>query len=289
MKLFHTQHYTNKNGQPATSTLLHVGEMPCPTEPYPAEMRRRAMRLAQPLAQAFDELGQSLQVQRDQISGTRLDARKRRAAGVALLQGEVDVNALRPYERRSLTLDMPRLVIAASCGVAEVNQDRTYVKRVTELALTLAWACESLGIGVTAALLENHLTEYLSASQPVREAHLAYVLVTPGRFTPLQRYAVTLSRENFYGVGFKGAYLKDAEFRLFNAKLQARTAVAWGGSFPGWNGGRGVAWARATQAADMVIGIGQLSDRDDADIRLENKFEPEEAVRAILEQIKRLR
>jgi hypothetical protein len=50
-----------------------------------------------------------------------------------------------------------------------------------------------------------------------------------------------------------------------------------------------VAWARATQAADMVIGIGQLTDRDEAEIQLENEFEPEEAVQGILEQMKKLR
>ena len=279
------QNYTSASQQPAFSAAIHLNDMPVPDREYPQTARTQAHQAAAKLAGPLEDLGRSLQVQRDLVTGARLDPHKRHSVGVAMRRGEVDAVALRPYQRRSLSEDLPKISLIASCGVAEVNADSTYVNRVTQLALSLSWACEAIGMEVNAALMEGHAKSYLSKNQPIREAQLAYILTQPGRFTPLQKYAVTLDRRTFYGVGYAGATRDHAEFLQRCAALQGRSSIAWGDTYPGLNGGAGVHWARTFwPEGDLVIGIGRLTDLDSADIQLGNQFDLESAVQEILRQ-----
>lgn len=285
--------YTSKDGQPAFSAAIHINDMPCPPVDYPVSARTQANQAAARLSDTLNELGRSVQVQRDLITGARLDPRKRHAVGVAMRRGEVDAVELRPYERRSLSADLPKISLIASCGVAEVNRDKTYVNRVTQLSLAIAWACETIGIEVNAALMEGHAKEkeFLSPYQTIREAQLAYIIAQPGRFTPLQRYAVTLDRSYFYGVGYKGAVEADEIMHKRSAALQGgnRRTVPALATFPGWDGGNGVHWARTHwPESDIVIGIGKLTDLKDADISLENQFQLDDAVSEIMRQAEAL-
>lgn len=281
--------YTSAAGQPAFSAAIHLNDMAVPPVDYPAAARTQANQQAQRLSGTLEELGRSLQVQRDLITGARLDPRKRHSVGVAMRRGEVDAVQLRPYQRRSLSADLPKISIIASCGVLEVNRDRTYINRVTQLALAIAWACEVIGMEVNAALMEGHSPYYLSKQQPIREAQLAYILTTPERFTPLQRYAVTLSRDYFYGIGFAQSYNADPSMQRASAKLLGRTSCSWGRAYPGENGGAGVHWARTFWPdSDLIIGVGQLTDIQEADIRLPNQFNLESAVTEIIRQAEKL-
>jgi hypothetical protein len=196
---------------------------------------------------------------------------------------------LRPYQRRSLSADLPKISLVASCAVEEVNSDLSYIRRVTQLALAIAWACETIGMEVNAALMEGHAPYRLSSSQPYKEAQLAYILTQPGRFTPLQRYAVTLSRDYFYSIGFAESYKADPAMGRLCAQLVGRTQMGWGGAFLSDNGGAGVHWAREQwPESDIVIGIGKLTDIQDADIRLPNQFDLDSAISEIIRQAEAL-
>lgn len=289
MGIWKFTNYTSAAGEAALSAQIHLSDMPCPTLDYPVQVRAEANQAAARLSGPLEELGRTLQVQSDLITGARLDPRKRHSVSVAMRRGEVDAVQLRPYQRRSLSADLPKISLIASCGVMEVNSDRTYIRRVTQLALAIAWACEGLGMEVNAALMEGHWKYYLSPKQPIRQAQLAYILTQPGRFTPLQRYAVTLSRDYFYETGFSGAYQADTEMQRVSAKLQGRKVCPWGGAFPGEDGGAGVNWARTHWPdSDIVIGIGKLTDIQDADIRLPNQFNLDSAVTEIIKQAEAL-
>jgi hypothetical protein len=260
-------HYTSADGQPAFSAAIHINDMPTPEREYPQNIRTRTQQTAARLSGPLEEIGRTLQVERDLITGARLDPRKRHSVGVAMRRGEVDPLALRPYQRRSLSADLPKISLIASCGVAELNRDRTYVHRVTQLALALTWACEAIGIEVNAALMEGHTKErrFLSPHQPIREAQLAYILAQPGRFTPLQKYAVTLNRDVFYGVGYAGAVRNNPEMHEASAALQGlnRGSCPALATFPGYDGGNGVHGHPAGRhPASESIRRGERRERD---------------------------
>lgn len=289
MGIWNITNYTSAAGQPALSTAIHLNDMACPTVDYPATIRTQANQAAARLSGPLEEIGRSLQVQRDLITGARLDPRKRHSVGVAMRRGEVDAVELRPYQRRSLSADLPKISLVASCAVEEVNSDLSYIRRVTQLALAIAWACETIGMEVNAALMEGHAPYRLSKDQPIREAQLAYILTEPGRFTPLQRYAVTLSRSYFYSIGFAESYKADPAMSKLCAQLVGRPKMGWGGAFLSDNGGAGVHWARSHWPdSDIVIGIGQLTDLQDADIKLPNQFKLDDAITEIIRQAENL-
>ena len=114
--LWTLKHYSSADGQPAVSAAVHLNDMQCPSVEYPSSARTQANQAAQQLGGVLDELGRSLQVQRDLITGARLDPHKRHSVGVAMRRGEVDPIEIRPYQRRSLSADMPKISIIASQG-----------------------------------------------------------------------------------------------------------------------------------------------------------------------------
>lgn len=288
--MFKFADYRLPNGSLALSSEIHIRDMPMPTGlSYPEELRREAQLHASRLADVFEALGEELRVQRDLVSGQRLDPRKRHDIGLALRRGEVDPNQIRPYMRREVTLTgLPKITLVASVGVYECNADHTLVDRLTQLSLIIAWACENIGMEVDAVLMEGHGADYLSPNQPYREAQLAYVLVEAGRFTPLQAYNVTRNTSILYSVGFKGALEADEKALTRMAKLQGKRSIKWYQGYPGYNGGRGVYWARQHRQADLVIGIGKLTDIAEADIQLANSFSIQQAVDEIARQTRAL-
>jgi hypothetical protein len=69
----------------------------------------------------------------------------------------------------------------------------------------------------------------------------------------------------------------------------AQPGESGGGAFLSDNGGAGVHWARTFwPESDLVIGIGQLTDIEAADIRLPNQFKLEEAVSEVIRQAEAL-
>ena len=287
--MFKFADFSLPNGDLALSTEIHVCDMPIPNITYPTHLRAEAQRYAQRLADVFEELGEELRIQRDLVSGQRLDPKKRHSVGVAMRRGEVNLTELRPYMRREVALSgLPRISMVASVGVSECNSDWSLVDRLTQLSLAIGWACENIGIEVDAVLMEGHGSQFLSPNQPYREAQLAYVLIEPGRFTNLQAYNVTRNTGLMYGTGFKGALEADENALKRMAKLQGKRSIKWYQGYPGYNGGRGVYWARQNRHSDLVIGIGNLTDIQDADIRLKNNFSVSDAIDEIARQARAL-
>lgn len=287
-KLFKFADYKDRKGRKALSAQIAIKDMPCDQANFPTTLRSRAAKASTILQDAFNELAQVMSIQRDLVVGARLDPHKRHAVGVAMRRGEVDPNEIRPYMRKSLTLELPKVAIVGSCGVYEVNDDDTYLSRITQLTLATCWACETVGMEVYGVLMEGHLPAALKISQPYRTAQLAYMMVEPGRFTNLQAYAVALEREQFYMQGYKRAYYADDNAERVMGRLQGKDRLFWGHSYPGYNGGEGVHWARQHLEADLVIGIGQLTDVDTADISLGNRFDVEEACESMAAQARKL-
>jgi len=288
--MFKFTDYHTSEGALALSSEIHVADMPRSTEtPYPTHLRQEAQRYADQLSEVFEALGEELRIQRDLVQGQRIDPRKRHAIGVAMRKGEVNVGELRPYQRREVTLTgLPRISIVASVGVAECNADWYLLDKLTQLSLAVGWACENIGIDVDAVLMEGHAPDYLSPNQPYRAAQLAYVLLEPGRFTPLQSYSVTRSTMLMYEVGFAGTFDTDKAAQRKMADLQGMKRIGWGRAYPGRDGGHGVYWARQHRQSDLVIGVGNLTDIQDADIRLHNGFKVADAITEIARQARTL-
>ncbi len=276
--------YTSAKNERALSIQLHIRDMPSPAHavPFPADLRQQAVRAAAPLAEALADLGAELRIRRDLVSGQRLDPRKKRAIGAALRRDVVDIGELRPYQRREAQPHLPKIAVVASAGVEEVNKDRTYIGRIAQLALAVGWACETVGVEVTAHLCEGQ--SYLSKYQPYREAMLAYTLLEPGRFTPLPAYNVALARSLFYKTGFRGAYQADAQARQMAAYLMQVGQVRWAAAFLSENGGNAVQWARTMHDAELVIAIGNITDAGSGDIQLGTDFGVGEACAEIARQ-----
>lgn len=288
-KLFHWHEYKTETGKDALSGQIHIRDMPGIQKPFSDKLRTDAVRASRPLREALIDIAERQSVQRDLVAGPRLDPRKRHSVGVAMRRGYVDPYELRPYQRRSLTLDLPKIAIVSSCGVAEVNGDRNFLRRVCTLTLAVSWACETVGADVYGVMMEGHMPSALASSQPFRRAQLAYMLVEPGKRTNLQAYSVALDVYDFYGTAYRGAYYADPEAKRRMSNLQGATNLRWGATYPGWNGGYGVQWARAVLDVDIVIGIGKLLDLDDADISLRGRYDVIDAVQEIAKQAKALK
>ncbi len=286
--IFRWTDYKTETGQQATSVELHINDMPCTRHNFPEALREEARRASRPLEEALREIAERQSVERHLVTGARLDPRKRHAVGTAMQRGTLDPYELRPYVRRSLTLDLPRILAVASVGVREVNEDSGFIGRMVKLTLAVAWACEATGAEVRCIMMEGHGPEYLSPNQPYRRAQLAYTLIEPDVTTPLQAYSVALNRQEFYGEGYVGAFRKDRESLRRAGKLRGNENCEPLVTFPGENGGYGVHWARTLYNPDIVIGIGKLMDINDADIKLQGKWDVKAAVEDIARQALRI-
>lgn len=290
MSIWQFDDYQGTKGN-ALSVQVHIKDMKNGHDDFPADVRTQAVWASIPLRNALQELAEKQRVQRNLITGSRLDPRKRRQVGTAMRRGRVDVNELRPYQRRSLTLDLPTIGIIGSAGVRELNDDRTYVQRISQLVLALGWACEMVGTETTAVLCEGHYQPSISRHSRYRQAQLIYKLLEPSTTTPLQAFQIMRNTSTFYRQAFATAY--DTSTREDQLKLcspqNKRKPLFWDKVFPGDNGGYGVEWMRHFIKPDIVIGIGNLLDVNDADISLRRDFSVDEAVQTVIDQIRAIR
>lgn len=247
---------------------------------FPADLRAAATRAARDLTDAFAPLAR-LTVQRDLPAG-RLDRRKLPALARAAALGQTDVSALRPFRRSQPTpADPPTLAIVASAGNAEMWDDPLYIPRVLTLSLALLWACQAAGLPAWAALTQGHCD--LRRDGPYREAVAGWLLATPDQTTPTRAYAVALHRD-LWRYGLMTAQAADYESNRRLMALRGRRAgassIGWG--WPSRDGGAAATWARRVLGADVVIGIGRITDTPD--VHLAATLSLAEAVRVIAEQ-----
>jgi hypothetical protein len=163
--------------------------------------------------------------------------------------------------------------------------DEGYIPRVLTLALSVLWACEAAGLDTYAALTEGHLRP--ARSQRYREAVFGAMLASPGTTVSPRAYGVALHRD-LWRYGFMTAQAAD---EAGNRRL---CELAGGGEGPGsiglrWpsiNGGAASRWAREVLGADIVVGIGRITDTPD--IKLGSSFSIAEAVKEIAVQARKL-
>lgn len=295
--------FTTKNGQRAVSATLTMRELPTARTDFPAHLKAEAARAASYLANQLADLAYEQRLKRDQVTGTRLDPRKRRAVGKGLRHGYIDPYELRPYLRRDSVPKFPSVGIVASAGTAEVghiietahglsgldghNGSAPYVMRVTQLTLALAWAFEAIQTPVYAALCEGHALGYIRPNSGYAEAQLGYMLHTPDAVQPLKAYSCLMNVYRFYGESYAEMYGQQRDYRRLCANLQGKSSVSWGHSFPSFNGGNAVHWMRDQFAPDIVISIGNNTDRADADVQLSvQEWDMNAMVTEVAQQVK---
>jgi len=286
--LFHFEQYKGASGKDALSCEIHVNDMPNTVgENFPTDLRSRATVASAILADVFDELGQVWGIERDMLTGQRLDPKKRHAVGVGMRTGNIDIEAIRPYMRRSMTKTMPKVAIVCSAGNAELHMNTTYVGKIAQVVLATAWACEIVGVEAVATLNEEFI-EYEMRHPKYKECQVAYTIYESGRTTPLQHFSLLLDRDSFMWEGFKNAFIADPNAQKVFAALNGRSRVDWGFATSSRNGGKACHWARVRHEADLVISMGDITDTKFADIVLGHEFDINRAVKSIAQQVKKL-
>ena len=286
--LFHFEQYKGASGKDALSCEIHVNDMPKTIgDNFPTDLRSRATVASAILADVFDELGQVWGIERDMLTGQRLDPKKRHAVGVGMRTGNLDIEAIRPYMRRSMTKTMPKIAIVCSAGNAELHDSPSYVGKIAQVVLATAWACEIVGVEVVATLNAEYSERQLLHPK-YKEAQIAYTIFDSSRTTPLQHFSLLLNRNNFLWDGFKNAFIADDNAMRTFASLRNKDHMFWGEGYYSWNGGKACHWARVRHEADLVISLGDITDTKFADIVLGHEFDINRAVKSIAQQVKKL-
>jgi len=273
----------------AISTEIHAQDMGKPIKPLSPAIRKDANKASVLLEGVFDDISQEQHIQRDLVTGSRIDSRKRHQIAVGLLRGDVDSDVIRPYYRRDNQPALPKITIIASCGVYQISED--YMERIAGLGLGLSWACEAIGIESSLHFLEGHDKRKIRSTSPWREATLSYTFIEPGIVTSLQQLGNAARTSLVVGTGFnylvRDYDVSDIFTRLSSKK--GKSGYNFGsGHFPSENGGEGVHWARTVKNAEVVIAIGNFTDKDDADIHLSTDFDLMGAVKEIGIQARKL-
>lgn len=251
---------------------------------FPVRVRANAERHAHDLANAFAKV--SRWTRETDLRSGRLDRRKLAKLGRELERPGGNPNTVNPYWRMSSTpVEPPTLYIVASAGWRQMWQDDEYIPSVVELALSVAWAAEAAGLRVVVALTQDNCA--LSTASRFSAAVFAHIAYRSGDVFSLRNFAVMLHRD-LWRHGYMCATASSPDFcekaeRLLAVRERAFSERTIGHQWFAVSGGRGVAWARH-KGADIVIGIGDLADASDADIRLAANFNTQDAVRQVCAQ-----
>lgn len=255
---------------------------------FPRSLKLAAMHYANKLAPVFQDV-MARSVLRHQSNG-RLDRHKLdRVAAYTL--GDRDVQELRPYRRVTQTPSRkPRLAILASAGSAQMWEREEYIPMVATLALALAWAAESAGLEVNAALLQQQY----GISGSWQRVQRGVIIAEHGRVTPLHSLQVLLDRDLFRQMRMHSiAADPDNATRIYQTKA-GKESVQLVPNLVGYcieslHGGELGAYGRAVWNADLTIGIGeQVSGFGKSrkplscDINLAYTFTLDQAVNAVI-------
>lgn len=248
---------------------------------FPADIKQAAQRAARMLTEVFEQVSK-LQTVHNLTSG-KLDRSKFKSIAQHTAAGTYDNDVVRPYKRTQPTpAVLPTIAIVASAGNAEMWNDETYIPRVLTLALGVLWACQAANLPTYAALTKGHC--YIEAVQ-------AHMLATPDSTISPKVYGVALHRDLWrYGEMTCQAADTENDNRLspHNGYVSGIGKKTIGMRFPSRNGGQAVQWAREILKADIVIAIGNITDKSDADIQLDSSFTLEQAIKSIAQQASKL-
>lgn len=254
---------------------------------FPAELRAQANSASRYLANAFENVAK-LSVMRDQIEG-RIDRHKIPAIMEAVAKQSYRPEEILPFRKViSSPAKKPTLVIVAEASNAHMWDDPAYIPNMLVLTLSILWACQSVGLQTYAGLVQQF------------HSHLGYeevlwvdLIAEPNKSLPLTSYACIMHRD-LWRMARVVARAADLEGHKLINNLQGitgyeATSPSSCGNFGSANGGNAVHWAKQALNGDLVISIGDIVDKAEADIKLGAKFDVDSAVRDIASQAKKLR
>jgi len=227
-------------------------------------------------------------IERNCISG-RLDTRKLSNVVMTSLSGTYTAETVRPYKHRELKpARPPRIAILSSAGDGEVGNPK-YLPTLMRTSLALQWAAEANGLDVYATMsLGRHRVHPKSGYE---EAVMPYMLAEPGSTYSPKIFRAALD----YHLWWQGmmnlmqheyAYAEQLSMLDDGQTSFGKSNVPY--LFVCGNGGPAVAWAREWLKPDLIITVGNISDRQDADIQLEITTTPDTIVKDIARQINKL-
>lgn len=255
----------------------------------PDELRFTAERAAGPLAESLDHLSRRV-VERDLVHG-RIDRHKLPEVGKAAAMGNYSDDAVRPYRRVEYRdAYTPTVAVVASFETQATNGSGYYCANVSTLAMSILWACESAGIHAQAALVQAR-TKLRGWDLPkgYDEVIQGFMLTEPERIIPARAYGIFLNDDLWMHmkVAVKSCRMDYAEMICFmdneplrKGELRNRFGTA--------EGGHAVHWARTVLGADMVVAIGNIADKEDAEVSLESNFTVEKAIKALAKETVKL-
>lgn len=249
---------------------------------FPLEVKQAAARASRKLVGIFENVAR-LYVTRDLTSG-RLDRRKIPAIARHTDAGTFDLDKIRPYKRTEpRQVKIPTVAILGSAGNAEMWRDSDYIPRILTVTLGVLWACEAAGLQTYAALTKGNCQV---REKGYSEGVSGYMLAEPGKTTSPKVYAVPLHRD-LWRHGEMTLQSADYKSTMRLMRFEGYTSYVYGYGWLSRDGGNAVRWARQVLQADLVLAIGQITDADQADVKLDAKFDIEQAVTAIAEQVKK--
>lgn len=192
-----------------------------------------------------------------------------------LAAGRVSDDAALIYKRRAYSAPKrPHVAVVADGSWRAMWEDEDHVPRVTALSLGVQWAAEAAGIDCTAALT-NHMMRF---DNPY--TLLAITIAGTGRRIPTSALATCYHRDMYRCAYLRAGTASAALYR--DLKLKTKDGWnAWNSSSSAGTGGRAVAYARNVLNADLVIAIGNVTDKDKADIIVGAKSNLEAALATI--------
>lgn len=227
-------------------------------------------------------------IERNAVSG-RLDPRKLSKVAMTTLAGTYSAESVRPYRHRELKpVTPPVIAILSSAGDGEVG-DPSYLPTLMRTALSLQWAAEANGLHVYATMSLGK--SYVHPKSGYTEAVMPYMLAEPGSTFSPKIFAAALSRDVWWP-GMMNLMQHDYQYAeqlsmldnghpYFEKKRAPYLFVCS-------NGGPAVAWARENLKPDLVITVGNISDRENADIQLQLTTTPDTIVKDIARQMNKL-
>lgn len=251
----------------------------------PKEIRSQALRASRHLVNALDKVA-TLKVIEDQPTG-RINRRRIADLVRASDAGTYNPDEIRPFRKViSTPAKVPVIAIVADASNAKMWSDAAYIPKILKITLGVLWACESVGLQTYAALCEEYYRIDTDKSG-YQEGIWAHILAEPFKALPMKYYASLLHRDlwRFAGITIEGADQKAHE----KFKTLGYGWGNYGTNWPSLDGGNAVNWARQRYQADIVIAIGDVKDKKQADIQLDAKFTVEQAVQQIVKQAKSIR
>lgn len=246
---------------------------------FPTSIRTDARRASRELTQVFQDVAKLLTV-RHQLSG-KIDRRKLNRLVETSIANTYKVEEVRPYRRtQAQPAERPTVAIIASGSFAEMWNDPHYIPRVLTLILGIQWACEASELHTATALVQNAHKLSGQYADCVR----AIMLNESGQSVPLKAYATCLQSDMFRMASLSLVSAHPELTTLQNSVNPYRGGKIWSSS----NGGNAVQWAREVLKADVVIAIGNIRDRQGADVVLDSSMSLKDAVRAIAKQAAKL-